>query len=57
MKVRARDIAMKALNVHTFAVASLGNVKYSEAARKPIGARTMQTHIKSVVTKNGFFHL
>ena len=50
MKVRARDIAMKALNVHTFAVASLGNVKSSEAAHKPIGARTTQIHTKSVVS-------
>jgi len=48
MKVRARDIATRALNVHTFAVASLGNVKSLEAAHKPIGAHTTQIHTESV---------
>jgi len=48
VKVHVRDIATKALNAHIFAVASLGNVKSSEVARKLIGARTTQIHIKNV---------
>ena len=54
-RVRVRDIVMKALNAHTFAVASSVSVKYSEGVHKRIGAHTTQIHIKSVVTFHIFF--